>query len=115
MSNTKKALAIEALSSGLSVEKASELSGVSRACVYKWLSLSDFQGELKEKQAEYFSRLSKRITALTFKALGVLENSIDSRDERIRLIASEIITARFPVILSLSDFETRLSALENRK
>jgi len=115
MSKTKRALAIEALSSGLSVEKASELSGVSRACVYKWLSLSDFQGDLQTRQAEYFSRLSKRITALTLNALGVLEKSLDSRDERIRLRASEIITARFPVILSLADFDARLTALENKK
>lgn len=115
MSKTKKALALEALSAGLSVEKASELASISRACLYNWLSQDAFKNDLRAKQSEYFSRLSKRLTALTLKALDVIESALDSRNESIRLRASGIALSSISTITALSDFDSRLSALENKK
>jgi len=112
MSKTRKALALETLSFGLSVEKASEVSHVSRMTIYNWLKRDDFKNELKEKQCEYFSRLSKRMTAITLKALEVLEKSLDSRNESIRLRASSIAISNINTILSFTEIEKRLSALE---
>lgn len=112
MSKTKKALALEVLSSGLSVEQAGEVAHVSRQCVYNWLSQDSFKQDLRKKQSEYFSRLSKRMTALTLKALEVLEKSLDSRNESIRLRACSIALSSLPGITALTDFEARLSALE---
>jgi len=114
MSHTKKALAIEALSFGLSVEKSAELSGVSRACVYKWLSQDDFKRDLRERQTEYFSRMSKRMTAITLKALEILEKSLDSRNESIRLRACGIALSSLRSISEITEFESRLSALEEK-
>ena len=115
MSKTKKLLALESLSSGLSVEKVSEISGVSRACVYNWLSQDSFKNDLRAKQSEYFSRLSKRMTSLTLRALEVIEKSLDSRNENIRLRASGLILSSLSVITALSDFEQRISALEKER
>lgn len=112
MSNMKKALAIEALSAGLSVETSSEMAGVSRACVYKWLSQDDFKKDLQERQTEYFSRMSKRMTALTLKALETLEKSLDSRSESLRLRACGIVLSSLRSIAEITEFESRLSALE---
>jgi len=114
MSKTKKLLALESLSSGLSVEKVSEISGVTRSCIYNWLSQDSFKNDLRAKQSEYFSRLSKRMTALTFKALEVLEKSLDSRNENIRLRASGMLLSSLNVITALTDFEQRISALEKK-
>src|SRR4030042_6915529 len=111
MSKTKRAIAIEALSSGLSVEKVSELASVSRACIYNWLSKEDFKKDLREKQGEYFSRLSKRITSITLKALEVLESLLNSRNESIRLRACSTALSSLSTITSLTDFEERLTAL----
>ena len=115
MSKTKKALALESLSSGLSVEKVSELAGVSRACIYNWLSQDSFRNDLRAKQSEYFSRLSKRMTALTFRALEVIEKSLDSRNEAIRLRASGLILSSLSIITAITDFEQRISALEKER
>jgi transposase-like protein len=115
MSKTKKALALEALSSGLSVEKVSEVSHVTRQTVYNWLSQEDFKTDLKEKQREYFSRLSKRMTSLTLKALDVIEECLRSRNESIRLRACGIALSGLNNVVSMTDFEERLSALEKNK
>lgn len=115
MSKAKKELSLEFLASGLSVEKSSELAGVSRACIYKWLALEDFKNDLKERQKEYFSRLSKRLTGITLKALEVLEKSLDSKNESIRLRACGIALSSLRSVMELSDFEERISALENER
>jgi hypothetical protein len=112
MSETKKALALEALSSGLSIEKAGEVSHVSRQTVYNWLSQDDFKKELKVRQSEYFSQLAKRITILFMKALDVIEKSLDSRSEAMRLRASGLLISSYPHIAEMTEFEERLSALE---
>jgi len=112
MSNTKKAIALEVLSSGMSVEKASEVAHVSRACVYKWLKDNGFQNDLNEKQREYFCRLSKRMTAITLKALEVIEKSLESRNENVRLRAAGIAVSNLPHIAEITEFEERLQILE---
>jgi len=50
MSKTRKALALEVLSSGLSVEKASEVAHVSRQCIYNWLGQESFKKDLRQRQ-----------------------------------------------------------------
>jgi len=112
MSETKKALAFEALSSGLSIEKAGEVSHVSRQTIYNWLSQDDFKRELKARQREYFSQLSKRMTSLFMKALDVIEKSLDSRSEAMRLRASGLLISSYPHITEMTEFEERLSSLE---
>jgi len=54
------------------------------------------------------------MTALTFKALEVLEKSLDSRNENIRLRASGMLLSSLNVITALTDFEQRISALEKK-
>lgn len=115
MSKTKKALALESLSSGLSVETTSEMAGVSRACVYNWLSQDSFKNDLRAKQSEYFSRLSKRMTSLTFRALEVIEKSLDSRNEAIRLRSAGMLLSSLSIVTALTEFEARLSALEKER
>jgi len=114
MSKTKRALALEALSSGLSVETSSEMAGVSRACIYNWMAREDFKKDLQERQREYFSRLSKRMTAITLKALEVLEKSLDSRNENIRLRACGVALSSLKSITEMTDFGQRITALEER-
>ena len=112
MSQTKKALALEVLSSGLSVEKAAEVAHVSRQCVYNWLSQESFKNELRERQSVLFQSLSKRLIGITVKALQVLEDCLSSRNENIRLRASGIALSGLKNFVELSDFEDRLAALE---
>ena len=112
MSQTKKALALEVLSSGLSVEKASEVAHVSRQCIYNWLSQESFKNELRQRQSVLFQSLSKRLVNITEKALQVLEDCLSSRNEAIRLRASGIALSSLKNVMELSDFEERLAALE---
>jgi len=112
MSNTKKAIAIEVLSSGMSIEKASEVAHVSRACVYKWLRDDGFRNDLYEKRREYFYRLSKRLTVITWKALEVIETCLSSRNENIRLRSAGIALQNLSHIVEITEFEGRLQALE---
>ena len=112
MSQTKKALALEVLSYGQSVEKASEVSQVSRQTVYNWLSQESFKNELRERQSVLFQSLSKRLIGITVKALQVLEDCLNSRNESIRLRASGIALSGLKNVMELSDFEERLTRLE---
>jgi len=112
MSKTRKALALEVLSSGLSVEKASEVSHVSRQTIYNWLSQKSFKNELRKRQSVLFQSLSKRLMNITVKALQVLEDCLDSRNENIRLRASGIAISSLKNIMELADFEERITELE---
>jgi len=114
MSKTRKALALEVLSSGLSVERASEVSQVSRQTVYNWLSDDGFKKELRKRQSFIFQTLSKRLVNITTQALQVLEDCLGSRNESIRLRASGIALSSLKNVMELSDFEDRLSELEER-
>jgi hypothetical protein len=112
MSQTKKALALEVLSSGLSVEKASEMAHVSRQCIYNWLSQESFKAELRKRQRILFQSLSKRLMSITEKALQVLDDCLSSRTEAVRLRASGIALSSLKNVMELADFEERLSELE---
>jgi hypothetical protein len=114
MSQTKKTLALEVLSSGLSIEKASEVAQVSRQCIYNWLGQEDFKKELRERQSILFQSLSKRLVNITQKALQVLEDCLSSRNESIRLRASGIALSSLKNVMELADFEERLTAIEER-
>jgi len=112
MSKTRKALALEVLSSGLSVEKASEVAHVSRQCIYNWLGQKSFKNELRQRQSVLFQSLSKRLVGITEKALQVLEDCLSSRNEAIRLRASGIALSSLKNVMELADFEERLTTIE---
>ena len=112
MSKTRKALALEVLSSGLSVEKASEVAHVSRQCIYNWMTQESFKRKLRERQSVLFQSLSKRLAGMTVKALQVLEDCLSSRSEAIRLRASGIALSSLKNVMELADFEERLTRLE---
>ena len=112
MSNTQKELALEVLTSGLSVEKASEMANVSRQTIYNWMKQKTFQRALKARQREYFERLSRRMMTITLKALDVIEESLTSRSEANRLRASGLALSSLPQVLSLTEFEERITELE---
>lgn len=115
MSKTKKALAIEVLSSGMSVEKASEVAKVSRQCIYNWLAQDSFKSELRKRQAILFQSLSKRLLNITKKALEVLEDCLSSRNESIRLRASGIALSSLKNVMDIGDIEDRLTELESKR
>lgn len=115
MSKTKKALALEVLSSGLSVEKASEVANVSRQCVYNWMTQESFKKDLRRRQSILFQRLSKKLMNITVKALQVLENCLCSENENIRLRSSGIALSSLKNVMELADFEDRLTALEDER
>ena len=112
MSETKKALAVEVLSHGQSVEQASEIANVSRTCIYNWLAQDDFKQELRRRQSVLFQSLSKKLIGIIEKALQVIEDSLSSRTEALRLRAAGIALSNLKNVIELSDFEDRLTALE---
>jgi len=112
MSKTRKVLALEVLSSGMSVEKASEVAQVSRQCIYNWLGQKSFKNELRQRQSVLFQSLSKRLVNITEKALQVLEDCLSSRNEAIRLRASGIALSSLKNVMELADFEERLTTIE---
>ena len=114
MNKTRKALAIEVLSSGLSVEKASEVASVSRQTIYNWLGDDNFKKELRQRQKFLFQTLSKRLMSITEKALQVLEDCLSSRNESIRLRSSGIALSSLKNVMELADFEERLTVLEEK-
>ena len=114
MNKTRKNIAIEALSHGESIEKVSELTSVTRQTIYNWLSRDDFQRKLRERQSSIFQQLSKRLLSITTQALSVLEESLYSRNERVRLRASQIALSNLKSVVDMTDFEERLTVLENK-
>ena len=112
MSKTRKALALEVLSSGLSVEKASEVAHVSRQTIYNWLDQESFKKDLRRRQSVLFQTLSKRLMSITEKALQVLEDCLSSRNESIRLRSSGIALSSLKFFMEMAEFEERLTALE---
>jgi len=114
MSQTKKALALEVLSSGLSIEKASEVAHCSRQCIYNWMTQESFKNELRQRQSSLFQSLSKRLVGITAKALQVLDDCLSSRNENIRLRSSGIALSSLKNVMELADFEERLTVLEEK-
>jgi len=110
--DTRKARAVEALGSGLSVTDASEKADVSRKTVYRWLENDEFKGQVLERQRETLERVSKRISAIALQGLETLSELMQSENETIRLRASSSVLSRFTEILELLRLEKRLEVLE---
>jgi hypothetical protein len=111
--DTRKGKAIEALGVGLSVTDASEKAGVTRKTVYRWLDDDDFKSKVAKRQSDVLERVRGRLSALAIKSLDVLEALMDSRNETIRLRASNSVLSRITEILEVLSLEERIEKIES--
>lgn len=112
--DTRKSTAIEALGHGFSVTDASDKAGVTRKTIYRWLGDDNFSDAVSEKQREVLERVSGRLSALALQALDTLDDLMESRNENIRLRASQSVLGRFTEILEVLRLEDRVKVLEDR-
>lgn len=109
--SNKQQRALELLLQGKTqTEVASELE-IDPSTVWRWLRLGTaFEDQYRQARAEIWSSMRWRLRQLGSKALDVLETSLSSEDERIRLKAAIEITravelgAPEPPAIEINDF-----------
>jgi len=111
----KKLLALNAIGTGYSIEKASEVANVSRTTIYRWLQDEAFQAEYTRIQGELIRRISLRLLNITEQALQALEEGLNSRDVKLRIKVAEIALSRAPSLAELGALNERLTRLENKR
>jgi transposase len=106
--------AIELLAAGQRITDVAELVNVERRTVYNWLDDPAFTRALQKRQSAYIRRLNTRLIALNEKALDVLAEGLDSRQENIRVRCAAIVAGKYHKTIEFEDILQRLERLENR-
>lgn len=110
--STKKRAALRALLSGLSLEDAASVAGVSRVSLWRWLQEPAFNAELQRLEADALQAVSRRLLTLATGAADVLEKALQDSKATIRLRAAALILERLAAYRQAAELERRLEALE---
>lgn len=97
-----KAIRLLVFSSKTKKEIAEELQ-ITEQTLYNWLKDRNFNDMLNLESKVYYSYMKKqtfkKLTGLVVKALGIIENSLSSKDERLRLRSA------FDILKAYANFE----------
>ena len=86
--------AIDALVTGATDIEAAEKAGVSRQTIWEWKRNPLFIATLNQRRQEIWEPQIERLRGLVSKAITVLEQTLESDDERLRLqAATQILKA----------------------
>ena len=107
--------AIELLASGSRIEETSQSVGVTRRSVYNWLDDPTFAKALQKRQSEYIRRLNIKLITANEKALEVLLEGLESREENIKVRCASILIGKYHQTIELEDILQRLDELERDK
>ncbi|MDI6696841.1 MAG: hypothetical protein QME21_17470 [Anaerolineales bacterium] len=110
----KKMQAIAALLSAPSVEKASEVAGISKRTLWRWLREDAFKAALTQAEGEAIADATRRLVGLQGAALSVIEQVLADRFQPapVRLQAAKLIFDILLRLRSLTALEERLARLE---
>lgn len=109
-----KRRAVLALVEHGNVSRAADACELSRATLYRWLREPEFEHELRQASTAQVAELSRRLTALTLKAVEKLEQLLNSPSEaQARLAADNILTHAIR-LRELIDIDERITNLERQ-
>jgi len=94
------------------LEECSQEVGVSRRSIYNWLNDDDFNKRLRERESEKIKRLNTRLIMASNRALEVLLEGLESRDESIRIRSASIIKSDLLKAIEIYDLYDRIEDLE---
>lgn len=106
--------AIELLAQGHSIVDCSKEIQVSRRSIHLWLLSPEFMNALETRKKEIIESLNLRLIALNEKALDVIEDCMDSRNENIRLRASSLLLAKYHESVELTEIEDAIKRINAR-
>ncbi|BER92753.1 helix-turn-helix domain-containing protein [Atrimonas thermophila] len=88
----KQLNAIDLLLLGKTTQEVAEAVGVTRSTISMWLNRNPyFQQELERKRQEVWGSALDRMRSLTFKALDVIENSLNRGEVKTALKFLELV------------------------
>jgi hypothetical protein len=106
--------AIELLSSGVAIGECADQVGVSSRSIYNWLDDDEFKKLLKARESEIIERLNTRLIMASKKALTVLLDGLESRDERIRIRSASIINSSFLKAIEVHDLYDHIDRINEK-
>lgn len=106
--------AIELLASGKRIEECALVIGVSRRTVHNWLNDPEFLSALDTRKSENVSALNDRLINLNDKALDVLEECMNSRNEQARLRSASIVIGKYHEALEASEIKAQIERINKR-
>lgn len=109
--------AINGLLYSTSITQASEISGISRRVIHKWLNEDGFKDELARQRQKVRDDSIQHLKILFSRAVDVLTEILEQGliDYRIRLKACELVLNYNIQVLELGELDSRLKVLESRQ
>ncbi|MCB2300381.1 phBC6A51 family helix-turn-helix protein [Clostridium tagluense] len=88
---------------GIDVVKIAPEVGISRATYYNWEKAEEFTDEVNRCRQEFIIQSSNRLAYLTVKAVNVLDEQMDSEDEKRSFdAASKVLDKTIPNMSKLT-------------
>jgi hypothetical protein len=106
--------AIEILASGARIEECAQAVGVSRQAIHSWLADVEFSKLLRRRESDEIKRLNARYIMASEKALEVLLNGLESRDESIRIRSASIIKSSLLKSIEMYDVYDLIEQLSEK-
>jgi transposase-like protein len=106
--------AIEILASGARIEECAQAVGVTRQSIYSWLADAEFSKRLRRRESEEIKRLNARYIMASEKALEVLLDGLESRDESIRIRSASIIKSSLLKSIEVHDVYDLIEKLSEK-
>lgn len=102
------------LASGLAVERAAALVGLSRATVFRRLADPVFKRRVSEAREAMLARAFGALSASAVKASAALRKLLQSDSEKVRLAAAQQILTLGLKIREATTIDERIAELERR-
>jgi len=108
--------AVAALFQAKTRQEAAEICGVSQSTLYKWLRNPIFKAELLELETETRQTLRRRLSRGAGASLDTIAEIRDDQENppALRLRAADLWLTHHEKLDDQSDFDRRLTALEER-
>ena len=106
--------AIELLSSGVMLGECADQVGVTSRTIYNWLEDDQFSRLLRKRTSEKIERLNTRSLMASDKALTVLLEGLESRNESIRIRSASIIKSGTPKLIEVFDLYSQIERINKK-
>ena len=113
----KQQKALEVLIISGNVSEAAEAAGVTRQTIYTWKEEHEtFKSSLNQGSTKIVNELSSRLNSLGQLAVTVLQKTLEDPNTPAyaRIRAADIVIGRMLQIREITDFERRISELEEK-
>jgi len=98
----------------MAIGECADQVGVSPRSVFNWLEDDEFSKLLRRRESERIERLNTRLIMASDKALEVLLEALESRDERIRVRSASIIKSSFLRALEVHDLYDHIERINEK-